>query len=396
MRTKVLRDSVDSTENPLHTAVESLRTAHHRVKVRVQFSGWLQYSPTMVAAVAFLVISAIGKLIGTWQIPLFWLPVSIGALLLAAAAFDVITVKWGLRPSEPAPRRRDDLDAFDLMRSRRACRSFQSRDLTDADREELLRAIREHIRPDRLIGTSPIRLEHIAAPLTTWPTVGAHEFIIAIAPRDYDRVAIIDVGRSLQKVVLQATRMGVATCWIGPGADQTSVMTHLGGRFDPDRDHVICICAVGYRSHFKPLTVRAVERKQRGRLPLESLFFADPYFQQPLATDTPPFSSFGRCYEVCQWSPSSFNSQTTRCVAVTDGAGQAVTRFDFCASTASRYYAPVALGIWCANWETGCDELGIPGNFQVLTPDERGISNAPELPQYAMSWIAGSTNAVAA
>ena len=30
-----------------------------------------------------------------------------------------------------------------------------------------------------------------------------HEFLVAIAPKDYDRVAILDVGRSLQKVVLQ-------------------------------------------------------------------------------------------------------------------------------------------------------------------------------------------------
>jgi hypothetical protein len=36
--------------------------------------------------------------------------------------------------------------------------------------------------------------------------VGAHEFLVAVAPRDYDRVAVIDVGRSLQKVVTAATR----------------------------------------------------------------------------------------------------------------------------------------------------------------------------------------------
>jgi nitroreductase len=48
---------------------------------------------------------------------------------------------------------------------------------------------------------------------------GAHELLVAVAPRDYDRVAVIDVGRSLQKVVTAATRAGISTCWIGPGAD---------------------------------------------------------------------------------------------------------------------------------------------------------------------------------
>ena len=45
---------------------------------------------------------------------------------------------------------------------------------------------------------------------------------------------------------------------------------------------------------------------------------------------------------------------------------------DFVAVTASRYYAPVALGIWLANWETGCTTLGIPGRCTVpATPQGR-------------------------
>jgi Putative TM nitroreductase len=372
------------------------RTALKRTKTRLQFTGWLPYIPPTIAAVVFLGISGIGQLIGSWQIPLFWLPFGIGIVLLATAAFDVITVKVGLRPCEAVPPRRAELDAFAILRSRRSCRSYQSRELTDAHREELMAAIREHIQPDRLIGTSPIRLEYMSAPLTTWPTVGAHEFIVAIAPREYDRVSIIDVGRSLQKVVLHATRIGVDTCWIGPGARPTTIAAHLGSRFDPDRDRVICVCAVGYRSRFKPLTIRLIQRSQSGRLALTSLFFADSRLQQPLAVDAPPFASFRPTYEGCQWAPSAFNGQTTRGVAVTDDTGQVMKRLDFFATTPSRFYAPVAVGIWCANWETGCDALGIPGNFQVLTPEERGEPDAPELPRYHVSWIVKTTDAVAA
>jgi nitroreductase len=362
-----------------------------RAKLRLQFTGWLQYLPTAVVGVCLLIVSAAGALIGTWQIVLFRVPFCIGALLVAAAAFDVLTVKLGLRPREPLPRRRDDLHIFDLMRARRSCRSFQSRDLTSADRAELKEAVHEYTHPDQLIGTSPIRLEYIAAPLTVWPTVGGHEFIVAIAPHAYDRLSIIDIGRSLQKVVLRATRMGVATCWIGQGADQSSIVQHLGDRFDPERDHVVCVCAVGYRSRFKPLAVRVIERVQRRRLPLTSLFFTDARLRRPLAPEAAPFAPFRRCFEACQWAPSSLNSQTTRCVTVTDGTGRAVRRLDFCATTASRYYAPVALGIWCANWEVGSGALGITGRFQVLSPGERGLDEATELPRYDVSWIPDSS-----
>lgn len=113
-----------------------------------------------------------------------------------------------------------------------------------------------------------------------------------------------------------------------------------------------------------------------------------------------PFNRFGRSYEICQWSPSSYNGQTTRCVAVTEqpdtqegkrGEGEPrLTRFDFYAATKSRYYAAVALGIWCANWEMGCDALGIHGHFAVLSTTENGGHNEktrPQLPRYDVSWV---------
>ncbi len=361
-----------------------------RLKARLQFTGWLQYLMTAIAMVAFLLVAALGWLIGTLPIMLFWLPAAIGSLLLVALVFDLVTVKAGLHPGEAVPRPRDDLDAFDLMRARRSCRSFQSRQMTATHRLELMESVRVHRQVERSIGSAPVRLEYVAAALTVWPVVGAREFLVAIAPREYDRLAVIDVGRILEKVVLDATRLGLATCWIGPGADQDSIVQHLGDRFDPANDHVICVCAVGYRSRYMPLSIRFMRMVQHRRLPLASLFFADPTFQQPLDADAPPFASFGRCYEACQWSPSSYNGQTTRCAAVVERVGgrERLKRFDFCASTTSRYYAAVALGIWCANWETGCQALGIAGQFEVLAPEERGVTDAPALPRYDVSWVA--------
>ena len=98
------------------------------------------------------------------------------------------------------------------------------------------------------IGTRAVRFEYVSQTLTVWPTVNASEFLVAIAPLEYDKLAVIDVGRTLERIVADATRMGLGTCWIGPGADQRSIQRHLGDRFDPARDHVVCVCAVGYRS----------------------------------------------------------------------------------------------------------------------------------------------------
>jgi nitroreductase len=381
-----------------HARVPSERSLLWRVKLRLQFSGWLQYLPNAVAALSFLALAALGRWIGVWPVPLVRIPMGLAAVLLANLAFDLVTVKLGIHPPEAVPGPNEALDPFELMRARRSCRSFQPRDLLDGHRAAILASVRRFTAAPVLLGERPIRFEYIAAPLTVWPTVGAHEFLVAIGPRAYDRTAIIDVGRSLQRVVLDATRMGVATCWIGPGADHTSIIRHLGERFDPDTDHIVCVCAVGYASRYVPLTVRLLTHSMHNRLPLSALFYADAGFRHPLDTTTPPFGAFGRCYEACQWSPSSYNGQTTRGVGVASVADGEVrrARMDFYAATTSRFYAPVALGIWCANWEVGCQALGIDGHFAELPLSERGVAEPSGVARYDVSWIAEDPGALGA
>jgi nitroreductase len=360
-----------------------------QIKLRLQFSGWLLYLAHAFIVVFFLIIAGIGWLIGYWPLLLVSLPLGLAAFFFVALVGTIVTVRYGLHPAERLPKPMTDLDVFDLMRVRRSCRSFQTRNLTEEHRTELLDVAKTQSSPEFLIGDHPIRLEYVSAPLTVWPVVGAREFLVAIAPKTYHRIAVIDVGRSLQKTVLHATRMGLATCWIGPGADQNSVIKHLGDRFDPAQDHVICVCAIGYKSMFKPLAVRAMRRFQHQRLPLSELFFQDPTYTRPLDVNVDPFRAYRRCFEVCQWSPSSYNSQTTRCAAVTAQVSgkDKLIRFDFAASTSSRYYADVALGIWCANWEVGCEALGKPGQFEVIVADAQSAEITPDLPHYDLSWV---------
>lgn len=365
-----------------------------RMKLRLQFTGWLQYMPPVFVTALFFLIAALVRLSGFMQAAnLFSF---VGFILLALVIFDLATVKFRLRFPEPLPKRNDDLGLFDLMRVRRSCRSFQTRKLTSDDYDELMESVRLNSAAPT-IGSAPVRFEYIAAPLTVWPTVNATEFLVAITPKAYNRLAVIDVGRSLQKIVMDATRMGLGTCWIGPGADQSSIIRHLGNRFNPEEDHIICVCAVGYKSWYIPVFLRIFNRQLRRRLPLSSLFFADLHFKDPLDVNAYPFKQFGRNYEICQWAPSSYNGQTTRCVAVLEQNSPEnnedkprLARYDFYAATASRYYAAVALGIWCANWEMGCEVQGIHGRFAVLSAAERDIQDEkalPPLPRYDVSWV---------
>jgi nitroreductase len=348
-----------------------------RAKMRVQFSGWLQYLLPAPLLLLLLLLGGLSWLLGAHRLAaIFLVP---GGLLALVAAFDVVTVKWKLRLPEHRPPRLDDLAPFDLLGARRSCRSFQTRPMSDTDREALLAAVKAELAVPTIGKVTP-RLEYLAAPLTVWPTVNASEFLVAIVPKAYDRIAIIDVGRTLQRVVMQATRMGLGTCWIGPGADQRSIVAHLGNRFDPSSDHIICVCAVGYRSRYIPLFIRLFNRQMSTRrLSLSELFFADDALEHPIDTTAAPYDRFGRSYEACRWSPSSYNGQTTRAIVKTDPEAE-VSAVTFVATTASRYYAPVALGIWCANWELGCEALGVHGAFEIV-PSHDG-----DLPRPDVTW----------
>ncbi len=351
------------------------------LKARLQWTGWLQYTPNLVAATLVLLLAGIAALIGIAPKFTAWPLLIISLLLYGNALFDVATVRFGWHPAEKLPVARDGMDAFDLARARKSCRSFQKRKLSDAHRDRLIALAERAAQPEACIGNAPIRFEYLNAPLTVWPTVGAREFLVAIAPREYHELAVVDIGRSLQKVVLEATRMDVATCWIGPGADPSSIAENLGPRFDATRDHVICVCAIGYKSRYIPLSVRFMTRSMSDRKAMSELFFADTGFSKPLDPAVAPYAEFGRSYEICQWSPSSYNGQTSRAVALVEHGE--VSRVDFCAATKSRYYAMVALGIWIANWEWGCEALGIDGKVEVLSTEGE---NRPELPRYVASW----------
>ncbi len=359
-----------------------LAAAMVRAKQRLQFTGWLQYTIPVVPATVLALLAGLLALVG---LPRLAAVVGlVPAVLLVVILFDIVTVKLRLRPPERRPPRRDDLDVFALMRSRRSCRSFQTRALSDSDREALMDSVRRHIAQPTL-GPSPVRLEYIRGPLTVWPVVNAREFLVAVLPKPYGRRSILDVGRTLQKVVLDATRMGLGTCWIGPGADSTSLQRFLGERFDPERQQVICTCAVGYPSRFVPLFIRIFGRFGRRRLPISELVFTDARLERPAALGEGFAARIEPVLEACRWAPSSYNGQTTRAVLRTDDAGSPAG-MDFYAATASRYYAPVAVGIWCANWELGCEALGLSGQLVAGASPEGKL----DVPQHDVSWVPGA------
>ncbi len=91
-----------------------------RAKMRVQFTGWLQYLLPIQFVLLFSFIGGIAHLFNARFLAIPFLV--LGMLIFIVAIFDLVTVKFRLRFPERLPKRNDDIDLFDFMRVRRSCR----------------------------------------------------------------------------------------------------------------------------------------------------------------------------------------------------------------------------------------------------------------------------------
>lgn len=340
-----------------------------KVKESLQYTGWLQYIIPMVQVVILFLVGSLFSIFGLRFIGNFiW---GVASLLLIRNAYDILVVKWGIRPKEKRPKRNDHLNLVELMHIRRSCRSFQKNQLTESDKLELLNKSVD-LTNKNVLGEGKIRFEYISSKLDVWPVVNAQEFLVAIVPKTYNRRNIYEVGIKLQQLVIYATKMGLGTCWIGPGADQKTVMQALGNKFNEENDHIICVCAIGYESKFYPIFLRTARWFQRLRKPMADLFFEDLDLSKTLKIDELD-DAMKNVLRATRRSPSAFNGQPVRCVKKGE-------EFLFYTVKKSRYYAPVAAGIWAANWSMACDYYKINGKFSIE-------AYTSDLPRYEFSWI---------
>uniref|UniRef100_A0A0G4HCX2 Putative nitroreductase TM1586 domain-containing protein n=1 Tax=Chromera velia CCMP2878 TaxID=1169474 RepID=A0A0G4HCX2_9ALVE len=305
-----------------------------RVKRRYMFTGWLQFAPTVACGVLFLLVG-------------FVLP---GVLCLSLTLFDVLTVKWGWHPvPEPPPSKAaprfppSQFSAVDVIQARRSCRSFQCVPLLPEHRELLDKACEEAV---STWGGGVVQIHFVTAPnLRVWPVMGAHEFLVVLVPGgEYSRSAIIAAGAAVQHVVLSATREGISSCIIGPGADQRSVREAIQVR--EEEQHVVCVCAVGYASRYIPSFIRlASALMHRLRLPVNELVLPD--------SRTSLSSRVKDLIQVCRTAPSSYNAQPTRVALRKSTLGEDTEEVVLTTrpESTSRYYDPVALGAWVATWK---------------------------------------------
>ncbi len=191
---------------------------------------------------------------------------------------------------------------------------------------------------------------------------GAQDFIVgAIEKSEYDREAY---GYLMEYIILGATDLGLATCWLGGFFNRTL----FGLKFNTTENEIIpAITSIGYypkKRRKMEVVVRKSIRADK-RYPWERLFF-NGNFSKPLVQEDVD-DKYATLIEMVRLAPSAGNKQPWRIVKDPDE-----NMFHFYTIEVSGKYSvfpPIDIGIAVCHWDLTAKELGIKGKWEILRPD---------------------------
>lgn len=276
------------------------------------------------------------------------------------------------------------MSALEAIQSRHSTRRYADRPVPDDVLESLLSFARRapHLtdRPPRV--TLINGRERVARLLARYLGVyglveGAPHLLVGLLPEDSE-LARLDLGYVLEQVVLEATRLGLATCW-------------MTGSYYPDRvaqevamrpgEVVAATVALGYpredpAARFHDTTVRRLVAAHQRR-PLEDLVYVGRWGERwtPEGTDC----GVREVLEMARLAPSARNLQPWRFVLEGRGGEEFPALHLFLTSA-----APIDGGIVMAHVALAAAEVGWAGQWWVRWRDP-GLAEAFGAPPTVVS-----------
>lgn len=207
-------------------------------------------------------------------------------------------------------------------------------------------------------------------------------FIVGAVTRGaYD---LEDFGFGLEQLVLEATALGLGTCWLGGSFTRSSFAARLALRDDEVMPAVVATGLPAEQRFWLDRMVRAAARGDQ-RLPWERLFFEGD-FGHPL---TPQAAGpYADALEMVRLAPSASNKQPWRIVRVGEVWHvylQRTPNYPPRGATllVERDLQRVDIGIAMAHFALTLEESGQRGRWLVADP---GLESLPPLTEYRISW----------
>ena len=286
--------------------------------------------------------------------------------------------------------------ALETMRRRYSCRSYLKAQLDGRTQDELQARLANlgsgpfGSRVRFLLAAAAAGDESALKGLGTYGNIRNPEaFIIgAVASGTGD---LEDFGYLMEKAVLAAVDLGLATCWLGGGFRQSRFAVKIGAAGD---ESVPAVAAVGYAADAgHPGGLQGYFAGRKSRLAPDKLFFS-PDFGRPLGPGES--GPLGPALEAVRWGPSASNKQPWRIVRAgrlwhfylqrTKGYGHGLLNRIMGTADLQR----IDLGIAMCHFELAARELGAAGIWLSADP---GLAPPDELTAYTATWREAASGA---
>jgi nitroreductase len=289
--------------------------------------------------------------------------------------------------------------ASELMRERFSCRTYLRKPI-DEGALKPLKAFLEGLGPGPFRSRTRFGLlaataedERALQGLGTYGMIRSPQgFIVgAMGPGPKN---LEDFGYQMERAILEAAGLGLATCWLGGSFRKSRFSKSIGVAGD---ETVPAVASLGYSADAERSggwAGRAIKRSLR--LAPEKLFFSGG-FDRPLGADES--GALAPALEAVRWAPSASNKQPWRIVR---GAG----RWHFYLQRTEGYgkgllskLSPMAdvqridMGIAMCHFELAARELGLPGTWELTDP-HFALSAGPA--EYTATWREAPPPGVAA
>jgi len=279
--------------------------------------------------------------------------------------------------------------ALEAMRRRRSCRSYLPKPLDDRTRDEL-RTRLDALGAGPFGGRGRFVLAAVSAGderalkgLGTYGNVRNPQAFIIGAVREGAR-NLEDFGFLMEKAILAAVDLGLATCWLGGGFRKSRFTARIGAAGD---ETVPAVVSVGYAADAgHPGGVLGLLSGRTSRLDSDRLFFS-PDFGRPLRLGAA--GPLGPALEAVRGGPSASNKQPWRIVRVgrlwhlylrrTKGYRDRLLVRIVGMSDLQR----VDMGIAMCHFELAARELGAAGTWVAADP---GLALPDALTEYVATW----------
>jgi nitroreductase len=186
----------------------------------------------------------------------------------------------------------------------------------------------------------------------------------------------VDFGYSLERIIIELTRLELGTCWVGGTFKRKDYEILLK---TTESETIPCITPVGFKAVKKSLRERLGLTLTDGSLrnPFESMFF-DNSVNNPIIFNSE--NIYHQALECVRRAPSAVNKQPWRVIKVEEKYHFYIMRDKMVGKTKSTDLQKVDMGIALAHFKLALEEHFVDGKWHISNP---GISDM----EYIISWI---------